>query len=216
MVKNIELQKIEKFLEEENQIEINSKEFEKLMFIYKIATKEVENKLEILKDEFKIFYDYDLIDHINTRIKTPESITKKMKSKGLKYTYKEMIKNINDIAGIRVICPLKKNIFTVRNLITNIPGVKILREKDYVSNPKKSGYSSYHIIIEVPIILSKGLVYVKVEIQIRTLAMDFWASIEHKVKYKPEKQITKCNSKQLIQCAKIINKLDNKMMLLNS
>lgn len=216
MVKNLELQKIEKFLEEEKDIEINSKDFEKLMFIYKIAIKEVESKLEILKDEFKIFYDYDLIDHINTRIKTPESITKKMESKGIKYTYKEMIKNINDIAGIRVICPLKKNIFTVRNLITNIPEVKVLKEKDYISNPKKSGYSSYHIIIEVPVTLSRGLVYVKVEIQIRTLAMDFWASIEHKVKYKPEKQITKYNSNQLVQCAKIINKLDNKMMLLNS
>ena len=127
-----------------------------------------------------------------------------------------MIENINDIAGIRVICPLKKNVYSIRNLITNLPGIKILKEKDYIANPKKSGYSSYHMIIEVPVALSQNLVYVKVEIQIRTLAMDFWASIEHKLKYKPNKNITKANSKELIQCAKIINKLDNKMMLINN
>lgn len=216
MNKNTELQNIEKFLEAEKTIEINSKDFEKIMFIYKVAIKEIQNKLEILKDEYQMFYNYDLIDHINTRIKNPESILKKMNDKGIKYTYKEMIKNINDIAGIRVICPLKKEIYSVRNLITSLPGIKILKEKDYVQNPKKSGYSSYHIIIEVPVTLSKSLVYVKVEIQIRTLAMDFWATLEHKMKYKPEKEITKANSKELIQCAKIINKLDNKMMTINT
>lgn len=216
MNKNTELQNIEKFLEAEKTIEINSKDFEKIMFIYKVAIKEIQNKLEILKDEYQMFYNYDLIDHINTRIKSPESILKKMNDKGIKYTYKEMIKNINDIAGIRVICPLKKEIYSVRNLITSLPGIKILKEKDYVQNPKKSGYSSYHIIIEVPVTLSKSLVYVKVEIQIRTLAMDFWATLEHKMKYKPEKEITKANSKELIQCAKIINKLDNKMMTINT
>ncbi len=216
MEKSSELQKIENFLKTDENIEINSKNFEKIMFIYKVAIKEIENKLDILKQESKIFYDNDLIDHINTRIKAPESITTKMKNKGLEYTYKEMIENINDIAGIRVICPLKKNVYSIRNLITNLPGIKILKEKDYIANPKKSGYSSYHMIIEVPVALSQNLVYVKVEIQIRTLAMDFWASIEHKMKYKPNKNITKANSKELIQCAKIINKLDNKMMLINN
>ncbi len=216
MSKNTHLQKIENFLEIEENIEINSKHFEKIMFIYQVAIKEIENKLEILKEESKLFYDYDLIDHINTRIKTPESITKKMNEKNLKYTYKEMIKNINDIAGLRIICPLKKNVFSVRNLIVNLPGIKILKEKDYINNPKKSGYSSYHMIINVPVALAQSLIYVKVEVQIRTLAMDFWASIEHRMKYKPEKEISKANSKYLIQCAKIVEKLDNKMMLLNS
>lgn len=215
MDKNTELQKIENFLEAEKNIEISSEEFEKIMFIYKVAIKELQNKLEILKEEFKIFYDYDLVDHINTRIKCPESIIKKMSDKKLKYTYKEMIKNINDIAGIRVICPIKKDIYSIRNLISNLPGIKILKEKDYISNPKKSGYSSYHMIVEVPITLSQKLIYVKVEIQIRTLAMDFWASLEHKIKYKAKKEITKSASKELIQCAKMINKLDNKMMSLN-
>ncbi|MBQ2938561.1 MAG: GTP pyrophosphokinase family protein [Clostridia bacterium] len=216
MNKNTDLQKIENFLEAEKNIEINSKDFEKLMFIYKVAIKEMQSKLEILKDEFKMFYEYDLVDHINTRIKSPQSILKKMNDKGLKYTYKDMIENINDIAGIRVICPVKKDIYSVRNLVANLPGVKVLKEKDYVRNPKKSGYSSYHMIIEVPITLSQSLIYVKVEVQIRTLAMDFWASLEHKIKYKSDKEITKATSKELIQCAKLINKLDNKMMLLNN
>ena len=216
MNKNSELQKIENLMKVERNIEINSKEFEKIMFIYKVAIKEINTKLEILKDEFKLFYDYDLIDHINTRIKSPESITKKMKDKSLQYTYKEMIKNINDIAGIRAICPIQKDIYSIRNLITKIPGIKVLKEKDYVRNPKKSGYSSYHMIVEIPVTLSQNLMYVKVEIQIRTLAMDFWASIEHELKYKNKKEITKAKSKELIQCAKMVNKLDNKMMLLNT
>lgn len=215
MEKRKDLKKIENLMEIEKNIEINSKEFEKIMFIYKVAIKEINTKLEILKDEFKLFYEYDLIDHINTRIKSPESITKKMKDKNLNYTYKDMIKNINDIAGIRVICPIKKDIYSIRNLIMNIPGIKILKEKDYLKNPKKSGYSSYHMIVEIPVTLSQNLMYVKVEIQIRTLAMDFWASIEHGLKYKTDKEITKATSKELVQCAKIINKLDNKMMLLN-
>lgn len=215
MDENTKLQKIENFLEAEKDIEVSSKDFEKIMFIYKIAIKEIQNKLEILKEEFKIFYDYDLVDHIKTRIKSPESIMKKMSDKKLKYTYKEMIKNINDIAGVRVICPIKKDIYSIRNLISNLPGIKILKEKDYITNPKKSGYSSYHMIVEVPITLSQRLIYVKVEIQIRTLAMDFWASLEHKIKYKAKKEIAKSASKELIQCAKMINKLDNKMMSLN-
>ncbi len=107
------------------------------MFIYKVALKEINTKLEILKDEFKLFYEYDLIDHINTRIKSPESITKKMKDKSLQYTYKEMIKNINDIAGIRAICPIQKDIYSIRNLITKIPGVKSTERKRLCEKSEK-------------------------------------------------------------------------------
>lgn len=135
-----------------------------------------------------------------------------MKTRGLPLTYQDMIENINDIAGIRVICPLKKDVFTVRDLVRKIPGVKVIKEKDYIHNPKKSGYSSYHMILEVPISLSHNFMYVKVEVQIRTMAMDFWASLEHKLKYKPQTEITKSSSKELVTCAKMVNKLDNKMM----
>lgn len=209
------LVKIENFLEYKEPITVKDETFEKLMFIYSIAIRELETKISILQDESKIFYNYDLIDHVNTRIKEPESIMKKMKKKGYSFTYQEMIENINDIAGIRIICPLKKDVFSVRDLIKKIPGVHILKEKDYITHPKESGYSSYHIILEVPVSLSKSRIYVKVELQIRTLAMDFWANLEHKIKYKPEGEVNKKVSKDLVSYAKMVNKLDNKMMLLN-
>ena len=210
------LAEVNNFIDYNKKLEADDKTFEKLIYVYESAIKELKTKMEIMKDEFKIFYNYDLIDHINTRIKTPESIKQKMQKRNLALNYKEMIENINDIAGIRIICPLKKDIFAIRNLITKFPEIHIITEKDYVTHPKESGYSSYHIIVEVPVTLSKNIVYVKVEIQIRTIAMDFWANLEHKMKYKPEESIDKKTSKEWISCAKIIQKLDNKMMLLNS
>ena len=209
------LVKIENFLEYKEPITVKDETFEKLMFIYSIAIRELETKISILQDESKIFYNYDLIDHVSTRIKEPESIMKKMKKKGYSFTYQEMIENINDIAGIRIICPLKKDVFSVRDLIKKIPGVHILKEKDYITHPKESGYSSYHIILEDPGSLSKSRIYVKVELQIRTLAMDFWANLEHKIKYKPEGEVNKKVSKDLVSYAKMVNKLDSKMMLLD-
>lgn len=203
------------FLDYEQKIKIDDKIFTKLMFIYEIAQKELRTKLEIIKQEFEVFYDYNLIDYINTRIKKPESIIKKMKNKECKLTYKDMIENINDIAGIRVICPLKKDIFSVKNLLQKLPGIETIKEKDYVSNPKKSGYSAYHIILGVPVVLSQNVIYVKVEIQIRTMAMDCWSSLEHKMKYKSKEEIDKKASKEWVTCAKRINKLDNKMMLMS-
>ena len=198
------------------KIEFNSKNYEKIEFIYGIAIKEIKHKLEILKEEYKMFYNYDLIDHINERIKSKESISKKMTKKGIDFTYSKMIENINDIAGVRVICPLKKDIYTIRKLITNLPGIKILKEKDYITNPKKSGYSSYHMILEVPVTLSKNSVYVKVEVQIRTMAMDFWSTTEHKIKYKAKNKLSKIDSMKMVQYAKIINKLDEKITKINS
>lgn len=209
-----DLLRIDNFVQETQNIEKNSQTFEKLMFIYSVAMKELVTKIEIMKEEFKIFYNYELIDHINTRIKKPESIIKKMKDKKCELTYSEMINNINDIAGIRVICPLKKDIFSIRNLIVNLPGVQLVKEKDYVTKPKKSGYSSHHLILDVPIILSQKTMYVRVEVQIRTMAMDFWASIEHKIKYKPNGELTKSASKELVKYAKMINKIDENMMTL--
>ena len=180
-----------------------------------MAIKELKTKIEILKDEFKTFYQYDLIDHIETRIKTPESILAKMKKKNIAFTYKEMIENINDIAGVRIVDPLKKDVFSTVELIKKIPGINILKEKDYMTHPKKSGYASYHLIVEVPVTLSRQNLYVKVEIQIRTLAMDFWSTLEHKMKYKTQEELSKQEAKEWVNCAKMINKLDNKMMLLN-
>ena len=210
-----ELVTMSMLLKKNEKIEKNTKTFEKIMFLFSVAIKEMETKLEIIKEEFKLFYDYELIDHMQTRIKKPESIANKMRARGLQLTYQNMIENINDIAGVRVICPLKKDVFSVRDLIRKIPGVKVLKEKDYITNPKKSGYSSYHMILEIPITLSQKIMYVKLEVQVRTMAMDFWASLEHKLKYKPQTEITKSASKELVSYAKMVHKLDNKMMFLN-
>lgn len=210
-----ELIKVENFMDYQKTLDVKDKTFEKLMFIYSVAIKELETKINILKGEAKLFYDYELIDHINVRIKSPESIIKKMQKRNMELTYKDMIENINDIAGIRIVCPLKKDIVTIKEFLKKLPGVNVLKEKDYITNPKKSGYSSYHLILEVPVMLAKQNIYVKVEVQIRTIAMDFWASLEHKAKYKSDEEISKKESKEWINCAKMINKLDNKMMLLN-
>ena len=207
---------IENFLEnKEQKLDIKEEPFEKLMFFYKSALKQLELQMEIVKEEFKLMYNYDLIDHIETRIKEPKSIIKKMEKKKYEKTYLNLIEKINDIAGIRIICNLKDDIFFIKDLIKQIPDLHILKEKDYVTTPKKSGYSSYHIIVEVPVKLTQRTIYVKAEIQIRTLAMDFWANFEHKVKYKTDKDVSKKTSKELIACAKMINKFDDKMTEIN-
>lgn len=196
---------------EGKKLEVKSDTFEKLMFLYSSALKEVETRVDILKDEFRYLYNYTLIDHVTTRIKKPDSIIKKMQEKKCCMDYQSLIEEINDIAGLRIICPLKDDIFSVVNMIKTYPDFKILKEKDYVTNPKKSGYSSYHLIIEVPVNIAGKIIHIKVEIQVRTMAMDFWASLEHDIKYKTNKKISKKMSQELVKCAKLINKMDVQM-----
>lgn len=204
---------IERCIENKNEkLDVKEEPFEKLMFFYKSALKQLELQMNIIKDEFKLIYNYDLIDHIDTRIKEPKSIVKKMEKKKYDKTYLNLIEKINDIAGIRIVCTLKDDIFFIRDLVKQMPDIHILKEKDYVTNPKESGYSSYHMIVEVPVKLTQKTIYVKCEIQIRTLAMDFWASFEHKVKYKTKNDVNPKMSKELVSCAKMINKFDTKMI----
>ena len=212
-----ELTIIENFLEnKEEKLDVKEEPFDKLMFFYRSALKQLELQMNIIKDEFKVMYNYDLIDHIDTRIKEPKSIVKKMEKKKYEKTYLNLIEKVNDIAGMRIVCTLKDDIFFIKDLVKQIPDVHILKEKDYVTNPKPSGYSSYHMIVEVPVKLSQKTIYVKCEIQIRTLAMDFWASFEHKVKYKTNQEINKKTSKELVNCAKMISKFDDKMISLKN
>ena len=204
---------IERCIENKNEkLDVKEEPFEKLMFFYKSALKQLELQMNIIKDEFKLIYNYDLIDHIDTRIKEPKSIVKKMEKKKYDKTYLNLIEKINDIAGIRIVCTLKDDIFFIRDLVKQMPDIHVLKEKDYVTNPKESGYSSYHMIVEVPVKLTQKTIYVKCEIQIRTLAMDFWASFEHKVKYKTKNDVNPKMSKELVSCAKMINKFDTKMI----
>ena len=208
---------IERCIENKNEkLDVKEEPFEKLMFFYTSALKQLELQMNIIKDEFKLIYNYDLIDHIDTRIKEPKSIVKKMEKKKYDKTYLNLIEKINDIAGIRIVCTLKDDIFFIRDLVKQIQDIHVLKEKDYVTNPKESGYSSYHMIVEVPVKLTQKTIYVKCEIQIRTLAMDFWASFEHKVKYKTEQEVNKKTSKELVNCAKMISKFDDKMISLKN
>ena len=186
-----------------------------IMFLYNAALKEVSTKLEILNDEFHHVHQYNPIEHIKTRIKSPESIVKKLKKNGYETSVENMVKYINDIAGVRLICSFTSDIYDLAEMIGNQSDLKVLLIKDYIKYPKESGYKSYHMLVSVPIFLSDSVVETKVEIQIRTIAMDFWASLEHKIYYKFEGRTPENISEELKECAKMISELDNKMLSLN-
>ncbi len=187
-----------------------------VMFLYNSALKEVGTKLEILNDEFKHVHSYNPIEHIKTRIKTPESIVKKLKRYGYEVSIDNMIRYINDIAGVRLICSFTSDIYRLASMIGNQSDLKVLTIKDYIKNPKESGYKSYHMLVSVPIFLSDSVVNTKVEIQIRTIAMDFWASLEHKIYYKFEGNAPEYISRELRDCADMVSMLDEKMLSLNN
>ncbi len=183
--------------------------------IYNAALRQVETKIEILNDEFQHVHQYNPIEHIKARIKTPESIVKKLKRNGYESTIENMVKHCNDIAGIRVICSFTSDIFRIAKMISEQRDIKVISVKDYITYPKASGYKSYHLIITVPVYLSDKIVDTKVEIQIRTVAMDFWASLEHKIHYKFEGSAPEHIRNGLVECAKIVSDLDARMLALN-
>ena len=186
-----------------------------IMFLYNAALKEVETKLEILNDEFQHVHQYNPIEHIKTRIKTPESIVKKLKRYGHDTSVENMVKYINDIAGVRLICSFTSDIYRLAAMIGNQSDLKVLSIKDYIKNPKESGYKSFHMLVAVPVFLSDSVVQTKVEIQIRTIAMDFWASLEHKIYYKFEGHAPAYISEDLKACADMVSELDDRMLSLN-
>ncbi|SKC04417.1 putative GTP pyrophosphokinase [Lachnospiraceae bacterium] len=189
--------------------------WETIMLLYNSALKEIGTKLEILNNEFQHVHQYNPIEHIKSRVKTPESIVKKLKRRGYESTIENMVKYVNDIAGIRVICSFTSDIYRVAEILANQSDINVLSIKDYIKHPKESGYKSYHMIVTVPIFLSDGVVDTKVEIQIRTVAMDFWASLEHKIKYKYEGYAPEHIKRELFECAEMVSDLDAKMMSLN-
>ena len=186
-----------------------------IILLYNAALKEIGTKLEILNDEFQHVHQYNPIEHIKSRIKTPESIVKKLKKRGYESTIENMVKYVNDIAGIRIICSFTSDIYRIAEMLANQSDIKVLSIKDYIKNPKESGYKSYHMIVTVPIFLSDGVVDTKVEIQIRTVAMDFWASLEHKIHYKFEGNAPEHIKRELHECAEMVSDLDAKMLSLN-
>ncbi len=189
--------------------------WETLMFLYNSALKEVATKLEILNDEFIHVHKYNPIEYIKSRIKTPESIVKKLKRNGYESSVENMINHINDIAGIRIVCSFTSDIYRIAEMIGKQNDLTVISVKDYIKNPKDSGYKSFHMLVSVPIFLSDQVVNTKVEIQIRTIAMDFWASLEHKIYYKFEGNAPAYISEELRDCANIVSDLDAKMLSLN-
>lgn len=189
--------------------------WKEVILIYNSALKEIGTKLEILNDEFQHVHRYNPIEHIKSRIKTSESIVKKLKRYGYESTIENMVQYVNDIAGVRVICSFTSDIYRIADMIRNQNDIEILSVKDYIKNPKPSGYKSYHMLVAVPIFLSDRIVNAKVEIQIRTVAMDFWASLEHKIHYKFEGNAPDHIQEELIACAQMVSDLDAKMLSLN-
>jgi len=193
-------------------------EFEKMkkhLVMYRCALKIIETKLINLNDYYNAFRDSNPIEHISYRIKSPESIAGKLKSRGLPVTAAAAVEHLSDIAGARVICSYAKDITEIAGILKAQEDVTVVEEKDYIANPKPSGYRSYHMVAEVSLGTPFEKKNCRVEIQIRTAAMDFWASLEHKVRYKYGGDVPEHLSNELQVCAERIHELDNRMYLIH-
>ena len=185
--------------------------FMSLMVYYQCALYELETKLKVLNTEFSATHNRNPIQSIKSRIKKPRSIYEKMQRKGLPLTAESIEKNLNDIAGLRVICSFPDEIYQLAIMLSTQDDIKVIEVKDYIKNPKPNGYRSLHLIVEIPIFLSNQKRYVRTEVQFRTIAMDFWASLEHQMKYKKELSDPETIAKELKECADQISALDDRM-----
>ena len=187
-------------------------QFRELMMMYHCAIREVTTKLEILNDELSLKGQKNPIQSIKSRIKTPLSIADKLRRDGKEVSVDSISENLNDVAGIRVICPFIDDIYSVADMLIKQDDVTLVTIKDFIKNPKPNGYRSYHMIVEIPVFFSDHKQQMRVEIQIRTIAMDFWASLEHSLKYKKDIKNVEQIGKELYECAKVISKTDEHMM----
>lgn len=198
-----------------NNILINEREVSELMLKYNFALQLLETQFNILIKEFEFKNKYNPVEHVKSRIKTEKSIIDKLNKKGYEVTTKNMISHVHDIIGIRIVCSFLDDVYDIVDIIKSSKQFKIKEEKDYIKNPKTTGYMSYHLIVLVPIYLNETVEHVEAEIQIRTSAMDFWASIDHKVQYKFPSEIPEEVKKEMYNCSLDIRKLDEKMQQLN-
>lgn len=204
---------VDGFLQLENpeQFMENVQPFFALMMEYECALMEVETKLQVLYKEFSLKHSKNPFESIESRIKRPRSIVEKLKRKGCPLTMESIEENLFDVAGIRVVCSFPEDIYTIAELLVNQDDVRLVEKKDYIKQPKESGYRSLHLLLEIPVFLSTGKKYRKVEVQLRTIAMDFWASLEHKLHYKKHIENTEEISKELEVCASMISQMDFRM-----
>ena len=190
-----------------------AKEFQQVMMMYACAIREVRTKLEVLNDELSVKNQRNPIEMIKSRVKKPMSIVEKLRRRGLEVSLESMTKNLDDVAGVRIICSFLDDIYEVAEMLVRQDDVNVIAVKDYIKNPKPNGYRSYHMIIEVPVFFSDSKKFMRVEVQIRTIAMDFWASLDHQLKYK--KAVIDDDgtiSHELKECADVIADTDEKML----
>jgi len=190
-------------------------EMTRFLMMYKFALDEMSTKIDILKQEFEYIHDYNPIEHVESRIKSPESILRKLRKKGFELSLPSIRENINDIAGIRIVCSFISDIYKISEMLQNQKDIKVIQCKDYIKNPKPNGYQSLHLIVEVPVFMSDRIENVKVEVQIRTIGMDFWASLEHKIYYKCNKEVPEKLREELRDAANTVRQLDMKMEQIN-
>ena len=178
---------------------------------YQAALTEVKTKLDILNEEFRVRYSRNPTHHMESRIKDPASVAKKLARKGFSPTPENAVEQLKDIAGIRVVCAYRDDVYTIAKLLTNQDDIRLIRTRDYIKEPKANGYRSLHLIVEIPVFLSTGKQYLPVEVQIRTIAMDFWASLEHRIRYKVEFQVPEDLNQELFDAAQRIAEVDEDM-----
>ncbi|WP_418791834.1 GTP pyrophosphokinase [Phosphitispora sp. TUW77] len=181
---------------------------------YNCALREVKTKFSVINDEMALTIDRNPIEHIKTRVKQPISIIRKLERKGIPITIKNIEENIFDVAGIRVVCSYPEDVYKLAGALSNQDDITVLQKKDYIKNPKENGYRSYHMVVQVPIFLLEEKKTKCVEIQLRTIAMDFWASLEHKMRYKKDIENIEFVHKELLECAKLSSNLDQRMQKL--
>ena len=196
--------------------QMTNREYRTAMLLYSAALKELDVKLQIINEEFSTRLKSNPIEHVKSRLKTPSSIAKKLIKRGFEPTLENAIEHIDDIAGIRIICSFTEDIYHIASVLQRQSYINVLKIKDYMQKPKSNGYRSYHMIVEIPVFMSGKTEMTRVEIQIRTIAMDFWASLEHKIRYKFESEVPQNINDDLFECASIISSLDEKMLSLNT
>ena len=196
---------------ENNEIVTYFREFMAVQQLYSAAIKQIRTKFEILDDEFSVKYNYNPIHQIESRLKKPKSIIEKLKRKGFEVSLKSIRENLFDVAGIRVICNYVDDIYRIADLLTKQDDITLIRTKDYIEHPKENGYRSLHLIVSIPIFLAESTENVMAEIQIRTIAMNLWASLEHELKYKSEDDVSEELKIRLKNNADTIAKVDMEM-----
>ena len=201
--------------EQVEQILEEGEAFQTLMAYYRCAIMEVETKFKVLNTEFSLRYDRNPIETIKTRLKSPESIIEKLHRKKIPFSAEMIEQKLHDIAGVRVICAFPEDIYEISECFLAQDDIRLIEKKDYIKNPKPNGYRSLHLIVEIPIFLHNEKRMMKAEVQFRTIAMDFWASLEHKIYYKYEGNAPGYFERELQECSSIISRLDAKMMTLN-